>query len=145
MSASLPSVLILGATGVIGRNLVAYLVSRGLVSAIRAVDKRMPPRALMRWRDSCWVSFGQRNHARSVRHSVVLCSRVHAEFFANPLVEFMQADLSEDEHVAMVFRRDAGPFDFVVCCAAETGFGRDEERYLKVHHAVVDVMICWSC
>jgi nucleoside-diphosphate-sugar epimerase len=53
--------------------------------------------------------------------------------FQSDAVEFVQADLAEDEHVSRVFRRESGTgFDLVVCCAAETGFGRDADRYTKV-------------
>ena len=54
------------------------------------------------------------------------------EFFRNPAVNFLQADLADEEHIANAFRKEGGPFTYVVCLAAETGFGRDEDRYLKV-------------
>lgn len=168
----LPSVLILGASGMIGRNLVEFIISRGLASSVRAVDKRLPPRAFVRcvtrgggvrnaaaltvWAGECslWYCssenaartgaaaggpvlalclFVLRAHGPRPPPSVPHHSRRHLEFFQSPLVDFVQADLAEDEHVANAFRRPSGtPFDFVVCCAAETGFGRDEERYVKV-------------
>ncbi len=45
-------------------------------------------------------------------------------------VKFQQADLSNDEHVALAFAGES--FDYVVCLAAETGFGHSDERYQKV-------------
>jgi short-subunit dehydrogenase len=61
--------------------------------------------------------------------------------FQSDVVDFLQADLSEDDHVARVFRRESGAgFDIVVCCAAETGFGRDADRYTKVRIDVTKIM-----
>lgn len=51
-----PSVLVLGATGTVGRNLIEFLVSRGLSSSIRASDKRMPGRAFVRSARAAFLS-----------------------------------------------------------------------------------------
>jgi nucleoside-diphosphate-sugar epimerase len=49
MSDARPAILVLGATGVVGRNLVEFLVNGNLASTVRAVDKRVPPRAFLKW------------------------------------------------------------------------------------------------
>ncbi|KAF8925485.1 hypothetical protein EDD21DRAFT_421460, partial [Dissophora ornata] len=43
--APLPSVLVLGGVGFIGRHFVAYLVENGLATDIRVVDKALPQTA----------------------------------------------------------------------------------------------------
>lgn len=55
MSDTRPSVLVLGATGVVGRSFVEFLVNNSLAYAIRAVDKRVPPRAFLKWVGLCVV------------------------------------------------------------------------------------------
>ena len=47
---SKPSVLILGGMGMVGRNLVSYLVENRLASAIRVADKKMSMLAYLRYR-----------------------------------------------------------------------------------------------
>ena len=43
-----PAVLILGGLGMVGRNLVAYLVENRLASTIRVADKQIPDLAYLR-------------------------------------------------------------------------------------------------
>ena len=62
-------------------------------------------------------------------------SRRHADAMKAPVVNFVQADLSNDEHVAAAFAGHA--FDVVVCLAAETAFGKTDEQYQKVCACVV--------
>ncbi len=95
-------VLILGGLGMIGRNLVKYLVESGgesLVSKIRVVDRRL--------------------------QSMVDLTEDYAKFFAHPLVECMQGDCCRDDVLNRAFQPPAGrePFALVVNLAAETRFG----------------------
>ena len=67
----LPTVLVLGGCGFIGRNLVHFLVQENLASYIKVVDKAMP--------------------VMSYFHDQFLTS------FSSPLVEYQQADLTKYE------------------------------------------------
>lgn len=64
----MPSVLILGGCGFIGRHLVSYLVENDLANSIRVVDKVLIQTAYL-----------------SPKHKLI---------FASPLIEFIQANLS---------------------------------------------------
>lgn len=68
--AAKPRVMVLGGSGFIGRNLVHYLVSHDLVSYIRVADKNLVQTAYM--------------------------NADHAAAFANPIVDFRQANLARD-------------------------------------------------
>lgn len=96
---SLPSVLVLGGTGFIGRNLVKHLVDKRLASHIRVCDKVMPMTAYF--------------------------SPEITEAFKS--VEFVHSDLSLDNHVEnKVFNRQ---FDYVVNLCGETRCGMPENDY----------------
>ncbi|KAG5899434.1 hypothetical protein JTB14_033625 [Gonioctena quinquepunctata] len=101
---SKPRVLILGGCGFIGRNLVSYLVSNDLVSAIRVVDK-VPPQVA--WMNS-----------------------KHGEAFNNEIVEFKSANLINPEYCKNAFQSSSGtPWDIVVNCAGETKSGQTDPVY----------------
>ena len=85
MSSDLPSALILGGCGFVGRNLVWTLVNRRLCSRIRVVDKTLPALAFL--------------------------AGPHEDAFKDEVVEFKQADLSRQAGVEKAF--DGEPFDFV--------------------------------
>ena len=95
------NVLILGGTGFIGRNLCEYLVKTGAVAQIRCVDKVFPQTAFL--------------------------NAAHTALFSNPIVQFVQGNLSNAASIAKCFARDDGKeFDYVFNCAAETKYGQDE-------------------
>ena len=101
-----PRVLVLGGCGMIGRNLVEYLVANDLCSLVRVADKAMP-----------LVSF---------------FSDAHKAVFKNERVEYVQADLCKERHRARAFKGKDGkgaPFDVVINCAAETKFSQADAVY----------------
>lgn len=65
---SKPNVLVLGGVGFIGRNFVKYLVDNNLAAKIRVVDKVLP--------------------------AIAFLGKDHQEAFNNPIVEFMQGNLT---------------------------------------------------
>jgi len=97
-----PAVLILGGCGFIGRHLVKYLVDNKLVSTIRVSDKSLPATSSMS--EEHKAAFAQKN-----------------------IVEFKQADLSKDDHVAKAFKDQK--FNYVVNLCGETRFGIPESDY----------------
>ncbi|KAH6559956.1 hypothetical protein BASA50_006663 [Batrachochytrium salamandrivorans] len=99
-----PNVLVLGGVGFIGRNLVSLLVDGGLAAHIRVVDKVLPTTAYL--------------------------SDAHKKVFANPMVEFKQANLVNAASAEKAFtREDGSQFDLVFNLAAETKYGQAEEVY----------------
>lgn len=98
-----PSVLVLGGTGFIGRNLVNYLVQNDLVSKVRVADKVPPALA--------WLN------------------QKHKDIFTNPLVEFKQSNLINPASVAGAFTDPDGEYDLVVNLAAETKYGQSDAVY----------------
>eukprot|EP01116_Phalansterium_solitarium_P008876 TRINITY_DN22845_c0_g1_i1.p1 TRINITY_DN22845_c0_g1~~TRINITY_DN22845_c0_g1_i1.p1 ORF type:complete len:402 (+),score=-0.39 TRINITY_DN22845_c0_g1_i1:106-1206(+) len=100
---SKPRVIVLGGCGFIGRNLVEYLASNGLVSKIRVADKVLPDLAGL--------------------------SKSQAQIFKSDLVDFKQANLARDAHVQKVFDSADGKWDIVFNLAAETKFGQTDEVY----------------
>ena len=112
MDPALPKVLILGGLGMIGRNLVKYMVDYQLASYIRVVDKQVIQMAHL--------------------------SPAYLEALSK--VDVMQADLSLQEHVERAFAAPPpsssprcseaeGGFTLVVNLASETQFGHMEMKY----------------
>eukprot|EP00339_Tiarina_fusa_P022615 CAMPEP_0117024330 /NCGR_PEP_ID=MMETSP0472-20121206/18085_1 /TAXON_ID=693140 ORGANISM="Tiarina fusus, Strain LIS" /NCGR_SAMPLE_ID=MMETSP0472 /ASSEMBLY_ACC=CAM_ASM_000603 /LENGTH=365 /DNA_ID=CAMNT_0004730741 /DNA_START=21 /DNA_END=1118 /DNA_ORIENTATION=+ len=102
---SKPNVLVLGGMGFIGRNMVQYLVENDLANKIRSVDKVLPSTANL--------------------------GAGHAEAFAAPNVQAMQANLTSDAGIKKAFTPEDGDekFDIVFNLAAETKYGQTEEVY----------------
>jgi nucleoside-diphosphate-sugar epimerase len=98
-----PNVLVLGGCGFIGRNFVQYLVDNKLAEIIRVCDKNLPA-----------TSYLAAEHKRA---------------FDEKNVQFVQADLTRDDHVARAFKDVK--FDYVVNLCGETRFGMAEEEYKK--------------
>ncbi|KAK9884635.1 hypothetical protein WA026_007474 [Henosepilachna vigintioctopunctata] len=97
-----PKILILGGCGFIGRNLVSFLVSEELTSAIRIVDK-VPPQV-------AWLN------------------KTHKKFLNSNIVEFKSANLINPESCKTAFACDE-PWDFVVNCAGETKGSQTDPVY----------------
>jgi len=102
-AAAKPNVLILGGCGFIGRNLVQFLVDNKLAENIRVVDKSLPATSYL--------------------------NAEHKKAFEEKNVQFVQADLTKDEHVTKAFKDVK--FDYVVNLCGETRFGLTEEEYKK--------------
>jgi len=98
-----PNVLILGATGFVGRNLLDYLVKTNQCGFIRCVDKVFPQTAFL--------------------------SQEHANCYNYPNVQFMQGNLTSTPSIKKCFDLPNGKFNFVFNCAAETKYGQDEAIY----------------
>jgi hypothetical protein len=92
-----PSVLVLGGTGMIGRNFVTFLVQNNLASKVRVADKMIPVMGFM--------------------HPSV------AEVFDT--IDFVQADLTKPAHIDKAFANMT--FDYVVNFAAETRYGQPQQ------------------
>jgi len=92
---------LLGGTGFIGRNLVEYLITNKLASAITVADKAMPATSYL--------------------------NKAHKKLFASDIVTFKQSDLAKDDHVARVFKDKK--FDYVINLCGETRFGLTEHDY----------------
>lgn len=100
-----PKVIILGGCGFVGRNLVSYLLSNNLVSAIRVIDK-VPPQV-------AWLN------------------SKHKEWFSHSLVEFKSANLINPESCEKAFLANDGfsAWDYVINCACETKSGQTDPVY----------------
>jgi nucleoside-diphosphate-sugar epimerase len=105
---SKPNWIIAGGMGMIGRNLVKYLIDNNLVNSIRILDKRMP-----------FMAFLNAEHKESIE---------------NPIVECVQCDLSDDSFLekAYVDSNQGGSWDVLVNLAAETSIGKKDEFYEKM-------------
>lgn len=95
------SVLVLGATGFVGRNLVKYLVDRNLATKIVAADKRMP--ALQKFNAGFTAAFKDER------------------------VTYVQTDLARDASIKKVFEK--GPYNYVFNLCGETAPGKLESEY----------------
>ncbi|XP_047026096.1 uncharacterized protein LOC124634531 [Helicoverpa zea] len=101
---SKPRVLVLGGCGFIGRNLVEYLISNDLVSALRVVDKTPPQLAFL--------------------------NPTHSKVFEDPRIEYKSANLINTTSCASALDPgDKAPWDLVVNCAGETRVGQTEAVY----------------
>jgi len=98
-----PNVLILGGCGFIGRNLVQYLVDNKLAELVRVADKNLPATSYL--------------------------SPEHKAAFDSKIVNFVQADLTKDDHIAKAFK--GVTFDYVINACGETRFGLSEDEYKK--------------
>jgi len=108
-AADKPSVLVLGGMGMIGRNLVKYLVQNGLASSVRVVDKR-----IARFADMSAEDLAAMDGTEAVP------------------VDTLQLDLaSEDGAEAAFMTEDDSPMDIVFNLAAETGSGHADARYAQ--------------
>ncbi len=74
---SKPNVLVLGGVGFIGRNFVKFLVDNNFAAKIRVVDKVLP--------------------------AIAFLGPSHQEAFNNPIVEFMQGNLTSAGTNSFVF------------------------------------------
>lgn len=103
-----PKWLLAGGMGMVGRNLVKYLLDNNLASDIRIADKRMP-----------FMAFLSPEHKAAIESSVVDC---------------VQVDLSEDDHLerAVSEAKTGGNFDYVVNLVGETQHGKKDEFYQKM-------------
>lgn len=100
-----PSVLVLGATGFIGRNMVKYLLENDLAN-VTAVDKQLPNCAYL--------------------------SREEEELFGR--ANFMQKNLVSPSSIATIWD-EGRRFDYVINLAAETKYGHNDDVYReRVHH-----------
>jgi len=96
-------VLVLGGCGFIGRNFVKFLVDNKLAETIRVVDKNLP--------------------------AIAYLNAEHKKAFDEKTVQFVQGDLTRDDHVAKDYKDVK--FDYVFNCCGETRFGLMEDEYKK--------------
>lgn len=98
----MPTYMILGGCGFIGRAVVEYIQKEELAQKVRVVDKRSAEMANMI--DTQEEMFNDEN-----------------------FVEFIQADLSRDAMVAKAFQGQK--FDYIINCAGDNELGLDETIY----------------
>jgi len=97
-----PRWLIAGGMGMVGRNLVKYLLDNNLASDIRVADKKLP-----------FIAFLSADHKAAMEHE---------------MVEAVMCDVADDEFADKIFAepRTGGTFDYVVNCAAETDLAKGD-------------------
>eukprot|EP01087_Luapelamoeba_hula_P014150 TRINITY_DN409_c0_g1_i1.p1 TRINITY_DN409_c0_g1~~TRINITY_DN409_c0_g1_i1.p1 ORF type:complete len:367 (+),score=67.06 TRINITY_DN409_c0_g1_i1:277-1377(+) len=109
MEGDKPSVLVLGATGFIGRNLVRHLLSNNLAN-VTAVDKQLPNCAYLSQEE---------------------------EALFNERANFVQKNLVNPAAIATLWD-DGKNYDYVINVAAETKYGHNDDVYKeRVHHLSV--------
>jgi len=109
-----PNVIVLGGLGFIGRNLVEYLVSNGLVGKIRVADKVLPDLAGL------------------TEKQMKLFKGEDAP------VQFKQANLAREVMVNKVFDQTDFKIDYVFNLAGETKYSQTEEVYKE---NIIDVTL----
>eukprot|EP00045_Choanoeca_perplexa_P011321 m.119446 g.119446 ORF g.119446 m.119446 type:complete len:363 (+) comp15591_c0_seq2:111-1199(+) len=97
----MPSALILGGAGFIGRHLVVYLVENNLAEPVRVVDK-------------------------AILQTSYLTDRQKAAF---EKVEFIQGNLTRDASIDKAFAKEGEAFDYVFNCAGMTMYGQSDSVY----------------
>jgi len=102
---SKPNVLVLGGVGFIGRNFVKYLVDNNVAAKIRVVDKVLPSTAFL--------------------------GADHQNAFNNPIVEYVQGNLTSPASIAKCFTIEGGKFNLVFNLAAETKYGQTDAVYAE--------------
>ncbi|CAH0724012.1 unnamed protein product, partial [Brenthis ino] len=102
---SKPRVVVLGGCGFIGRNLVEYLITNDLVSALRVVDKTPPQLAFL---NPC-----------------------HSKIFEDPRVEYKSANLINPTSCATALEPNGEDWSLIVNCAGETRVGQTEAVYAE--------------
>jgi len=106
MESGAPTVLVLGATGFIVRNLVKYLLQNKLAQ-VTAIDKQLPNCAYL--------------------------PKEEEELFEQ--ANLMQKNLVNPSAIASIWEEAGHDFDYVVNLAAETKYGHNDEVYKeRVHH-----------
>eukprot|EP01064_Diplonema_japonicum_P000918 TRINITY_DN10601_c1_g1_i1.p1 TRINITY_DN10601_c1_g1~~TRINITY_DN10601_c1_g1_i1.p1 ORF type:complete len:385 (+),score=87.03 TRINITY_DN10601_c1_g1_i1:43-1155(+) len=99
-----PSVLVLGGTGFIGKNLVQYLIEYNLAGRVRVADKTPPFMAYM--------------------------DKRFEETFEKDMVEFIQCDLWTEAGTAKAFNNER--YNIVINLAGLTKFGCEDFEYDRV-------------
>jgi len=98
------NVMVLGASGFIGRNVVHYLVSNDLCEHVTIVDKVLPETAYL--------------------------NEDHAASFASDKVDFRQANLANEGSIERAFNKEpVMSYTYVINCAANTKYGQVESVY----------------
>jgi len=97
--------LVLGGVGFVGRNFVKYLVDNNVAAKIRVVDKVLPSTAFL--------------------------GAAHQNAFNNPVVEYVQGNLTSAASIAKCFTLEGGKFNYVFNLAAETKYGQTDAVYAE--------------
>jgi len=109
-----PNVIVLGGLGFIGRNLVEYLITNGLVGKIRVADKVLP--------DLAGLTEKQRKLFKGDDAPVM----------------FKQANLAREVMVSKVFDQTDFKIDYVFNLAGETKYSQTDEVYKE---NIIDVTV----